>query len=183
MAFDIDEEQVFPQNRFAWAAFKFGHGNAQLGERLQQRSNGTGTVGRGYDQRGFIVAAAAGFLMTHHQEARGVVRFVFNALSGKAQLINFRGNTSGNGGHIRAVRFSNQTRCFGIAGHGDTLGIGQIAAKPVVALRQGLGMGENLGNAADFVAVFTQQVVMDADNHFAAGFQRSYCQQVQSAPH
>ena len=44
-------------------------------------------------------------------------------------------------------------------------------------------MGENFGNAADFMAVFTQQVVMDADNHFAAGFQRSYCQQVQSPPY
>ena len=44
-------------------------------------------------------------------------------------------------------------------------------------------MGENFGNAADFMAVFTQQVVMDADNHFAAGFQSGYSQQVQSASH
>ena len=44
-------------------------------------------------------------------------------------------------------------------------------------------MGENFGNAADFVAVFTQQVVMNADNHFAAGFQRGYGQQVQSTAH
>ena len=108
--------------------------------------------------------------MAHHQEARGVVRFVFDTLSGKTQLINFRGDTSGNGGHIRAVRLGNQTRCFGIAGYGDTLSIGQVAAEPVVALRQGLGMSENFGNATDFVAVFTQQVVMNADNHFAAGF-------------
>ena len=113
--------------------------------------------------------------MTHHQEARGVVWLVFDTLGSKAQLINFRGDTSGNGGHIRAVRLGNQTRCFGIAGYGDTFRIGQVATEPVVALRQGLGMGENFGNAADFVAVFTQQIVMDTDNHFAAGFQRSYC--------
>ena len=121
--------------------------------------------------------------MAHHQEARGVVWFVFDTLGSKAQLINFRGDTSGNGGHIRAVRFGNQTRCFGIAGHCDTFRIGQVAAEPVVALCQGLGMGENFGNAADFMAVFTQQVVMNADNHFAAGFQSGDCQQVQSTAH
>ena len=44
-------------------------------------------------------------------------------------------------------------------------------------------MGENFGNAADFVAVFTQQIMMNTDNHFAAGFQSGYSQQVQSTPH
>ena len=44
-------------------------------------------------------------------------------------------------------------------------------------------MSENFGNAANFVAVFTQQIVMNADNHFTAGFQCGYGQQIQSAPY
>ena len=42
-------------------------------------------------------------------------------------------------------------------------------------------MGEDFCDAAQFVRTFTQKVVMDANNDFAAGFQCGYRQQVQSA--
>ena len=103
MSFDINEEQVFPQRRFARAAFELGHGNARFGKRLQQRSDGTGAVGRGDCQRGFVVATAAGILMPHNQEARGVVRLVFDTFGNIVQMINIGCGTPCDGGDAWVV--------------------------------------------------------------------------------
>ena len=103
MSFDVDEEQIFPQRGFARAAFELGHGNARFGKRLQQRGDGAGAVGRGDCQRGFVFAAAACILMPHDQEARGVVRLVFDTLGDIVQMINIGCGTPCDGGDTGVV--------------------------------------------------------------------------------
>ena len=94
--------------------------------------------------------------MAEHEKAGGVVGLVFNIFGHFHQLINFGGALAGNRRHAGFATLSRQPRGFGIARHGNAHRIGQVAAQPIVALRQRLRMGINLADAGHLGMVFAQ---------------------------
>ena len=78
VAFDVDEEDVVPQAGAAGAAFELGHGDAVLGEGLEQAVYGAGAVGGGNDKGGFVAAGWLGVVVAEDEETGGVVGLVFD---------------------------------------------------------------------------------------------------------
>jgi len=139
VAFDVDEEDVVPQAGAAGSAFELGHGDAVLGEGLEQAMYGAGAVGGGDDEGGFVAAGGLGTVVAEDEETGGVVRLVFDVGGEFGQVVVLGGGLTGNSGGLRLG--SGEAGGFGVAGHGNAGGVGQVAIEPFVALSQRLSVG------------------------------------------
>ena len=80
--------------------------------------------------------------MAEDEETGGVVGLVFDVGSEFGQMVMLGGGLTGNGGGLRLG--SGEAGGFGVAGHGNAGGVGQVAIEPFVALGQRLGVGIHL---------------------------------------
>ncbi|EEG24145.1 hypothetical protein EIKCOROL_01163 [Eikenella corrodens ATCC 23834] len=110
-----------------------------LGEGLEQVVNGAGAVGGGDDEGGFVAAGGLGAVVAEDEETGGVVGLVFDVGSEFGQVVVLGGGLAGNGGGLRLG--SGEAGSFGVAGHGNAGGMGQVAVEPLVTLSQRLGVG------------------------------------------
>ena len=134
-------------------------------------------MGRTLDLLAVTALKACGEVVVriHHNLLRkdsheiGGITKVFAHAQALAQCNDWLGRNLPNAERIAVASNAEAAR---LVAESDSPNVAAIAGRIAAEIYQ-------LSFAADFVAVFTQQVVMNADNHFAAGFQRGYGQQIQ----
>ncbi|MNH13822.1 hypothetical protein D3C79_734040 [compost metagenome] len=118
------------------------------------------------DDRGLVVAGRRYFLVTDHQEARGVVRAVFDLLGQTGQAIQVGRHIAGDRRRIPLTL--DPLGRFGIARYGHALHVRVVRVQPLSALGQRLGVGVDAGDAVGLGVLAHQQVVVDTQLDFTA---------------
>ena len=175
MTVDIDVEDIFPQRIAGRPRLQARHRNPRVRERQQQFMQCAGTVRGRHDQRCLVATGRAGIVLAEHQEPGRVVWLILDVFSQARQLVAHR---SGFAGDCRRTRlFRGMPGCLGIAPDRNALRIGQHAIQPLVALRQRLGVRIDLFDRIQ-VGFVGEQVLVDAQDHFAADFQLGAKQEI-----
>eukprot|EP01137_Pigoraptor_chileana_P013843 Opistho-2@67810 len=129
-------------------------------QRHQQVVHGAGAVGHRDDQAGAVAGRGRrrghGLRQADDGEARAVVGLVLDRMGHDVQAEQAGGALAGDGGPGRVG--GRQAGTFGIAGDRTALGVRQVLIQPVLALGQGLRVGQHGLDALQRVAV-AQQVV------------------------
>ena len=176
VAADVDEEDIVPDPAPGGARLDAGHADAVGGERGQQGVQPAGLVATGEQQAGLVAPGGGRVLVADHQEAGGVALLVLDALGQDRHPVDLGGRLAGDGRRPGLSR--RQARGLGVAGHGDALGLGQVAVEPAAALGQGLLVGVD-GLDGRQVRRLAHQVMMDAQADLADDAQGRGHEQVQ----
>ena len=180
VAVKVDEEDVLPDALFARPRFDAGHVDAVAANRLQQFVKQAGAVLRGDEDGGFVAPARFGRVLADDEETGGVVAVVFDVGVAQRHAVAFGRHLSGDGGggRLGGGKFGR----FGIAGDGDGFHFRQVFREPVAALRQRLAVRIDAADAGEGVGV-GQEVLADAQQHFAADEKRRGGEAVQRVRH
>ena len=182
VALQINIKIVFPLPCFGRTRFKARHGNAVFFQRHQQIVHGPWLIGNADDQAGAIFARWFRRIQCLRQandgKARFIMRLILYRVRDDMQTLRRRGAFAAQCHPIWI--FFGQACAFGIAADGTALGLGQMLADPVLALRQGLRMRGHHLHAAQTLPT-AQGMVAHQQADFAHDLQGRVQKQIEAA--
>src|SRR3972149_5022106 len=164
VALEVDEVHVLPGAPLGWSRFDLGQVEPARGEGLEDAVQHAGLVLHREEDGGLVPPRRADQAPSDHQETRGVVRVVLDALLQHGYVVRPGGQLRGDRRHRRVVLGALRRRRR--RRHLLGAGVGQVGQQPLPALRERLRVGADDLDLAELAGP-RQQVLADLERELA----------------